>query len=767
MNILFDLRGVQLLLRRGIGRYIEGLLEKLILNQNLKISFLISGKAEYPSFIKEYSKISDTYVFEIFDQYDIKTHFDFYIVGTSFFLDYIDSNASKIDLVFPKNVIKHCDQKVLILYDLITMDYVGEFMPDFQSKLNFLRYFEALQWFDHFFTISLFTKQDALRFMKRNKEEDFTPIWGGANENLYRQCTYNPAERKNDVVDISGDHIGKNYVNLSIAFAKAYTSGKIPQDARLFLICKCGEQYKKNIENAISKFGLTLGKNIIATNYISDEEMIDIISSSRALIHPAYIEGLGLPVLEAYAIGTPAFGSNCSAIKEFIMPEASFDPTDSDEIANKIIELYNDNDLCVRTFNFGQNLLKIYTWQNAANIVYDTLCKLKKRQIVKLHKNAIFLAGSGACAETAVQIYSERHDKFDIFVDVKNFAELDHLRSLHKKAAKIVFPIESFEDACKYTEYDAKLFEIGSSQHHKRVFDLACKTSDEENRYLILPDATAVWGLYHTFDNNMETLLNAVSLYYPEYQIALNGITEDKLLPYLNEKQIVLLRILINSTKIKKIISFTEKNTEFMLNELKDNTYKDLDIFTLKLPVNKIREKVQPYYHSKDFFLVGVFGTPSENEKRTNDIIIAVRELIKEGMNIKLLIAGQGVSSNYINEDFIILEENPDRKKWLSLMASVDVGVQLREKSLANSSGCISELLGLDKTVITTQGILNDDSEYVFTLPEKASTDMIKEKIRKALNAGIHNTPFKSTSSFYDTATAVYDYIADSKKEKS
>ena len=77
--------------------------------------------------------------------------------------------------------------------------------------------------------------------------------------------------------------------------------------------------------------------------YLSQTDLLAVYSGAELCVYPSHIEGWGLPVTEALALGTPVLTSNTSA-----MPEAGgeharyFDPTDLDSMATGIVAAIED-----------------------------------------------------------------------------------------------------------------------------------------------------------------------------------------------------------------------------------------------------------------------------------------------------------------------------------------------------------------------------------------------------------------------------------------
>ena len=73
---------------------------------------------------------------------------------------------------------------------------------------------------------------------------------------------------------------------------------------------------------------------------ISDLAMVELYRGARALLCPSRYEGLGLPVLEAFACGTPVISSNAAALSETVGNDGILlEPDDEEGWIREIIEL--------------------------------------------------------------------------------------------------------------------------------------------------------------------------------------------------------------------------------------------------------------------------------------------------------------------------------------------------------------------------------------------------------------------------------------------
>lgn len=747
MKVLFDLRICQTQGKRGIGRYVLGLLEEIISKEKIDISILISNNLPYPAFSNGVENKINIYALENFNNYDIKEDFDFFFQGCFFLFESITQRQfDLIDTIYPPNVIKRCKQKVGIMYDSIPMIFCKYFLPLVEHKINYTLAFESLKWTEHFFTISNNTKYDAMKYLNRN-EKDFTTIHGGVD---YKKFTsknsdkeYIAAERTNNLINISGDSDSKNYVNMAKSFAIAYESKKIPQDAKLYMICHCTENYKVKIAEAIKPYGLKLGKEVIVPGFIPDEEMLEILSTAKANIFPSYYEGLGLPVLEAYAAGTPSFGSNKASVKEFLLEECSFNPNDNNEIVDMIIKIYNNEELCRKSLEFGRNLVKSINWDNAALLVLNKLFELKQEYEKKNlpERIAVFCPGELAIAEYTVRKHSTMPQTYDIISDIQTLEQFNHLISLIKEPVKNLIPYANYQDSKYFSNHIAKIFVLGNSPHHMMSFNEAIKTAGEKNRYLYLHEPILAGPFLAMLNNDINKLKEFIVDWYPWLKNKVNEVEFTDVNAFMIDNNIFFIRPLLNLTKINKIIALNEKCKNLILKELTPLEASKINIDVSFLPIEKFEgiERINIQKNEKEY-IIGCFGIASKF-KSTEKVIQAVNILNKQNFNVKLILVGPNIS-DYLNfypeEDkkHILIYNNPDNKTWLELMNSVDLALQLRPNANTDSSGCVSELIGLNKRFITTTSFVVDDFKAICDFVD---SDITSEELAKAIKTNLEN----------------------------
>jgi glycosyltransferase involved in cell wall biosynthesis len=79
---------------------------------------------------------------------------------------------------------------------------------------------------------------------------------------------------------------------------------------------------------------LQIGDLVHIEPYLSESQLQDLYRRSRAVLVPSFMEGFGIPVLEAMASGTPVFASDATSLPEVGGPAAAyFNPYDVADMA--------------------------------------------------------------------------------------------------------------------------------------------------------------------------------------------------------------------------------------------------------------------------------------------------------------------------------------------------------------------------------------------------------------------------------------------------
>jgi glycosyltransferase involved in cell wall biosynthesis len=139
-------------------------------------------------------------------------------------------------------------------------------------------------------------------------------------------------------------------------------------DWRLVLVGKRG----RGAEEALA--GDTEG--IIEVGYTSSEELPYVYSGAEAFVFPARHEGFGIPVLEAFASGTPVICSTETSLPEVAGPAAYFlETNDISGIASAMERVASDEELRGDLRRLGLERVKEFSWKRTAEETWKGLEK--------------------------------------------------------------------------------------------------------------------------------------------------------------------------------------------------------------------------------------------------------------------------------------------------------------------------------------------------------------------------------------------------------
>jgi glycosyltransferase involved in cell wall biosynthesis len=177
-------------------------------------------------------------------------------------------------------------------------------------------------------------------------------------------------------------HVGtfekrKNLPALIRAFNKVQQNGFA--HLKLVLVGKASNKITLDnsveVQNTIEELGLE--QEVIITGYLTDQAVEKIYQHAKLYVFPSVNEGFGIPVLEAFKYRVPLLVANNTCLPEVAGNGAiSFDPYNVDEIAHKILQMLNDEDLQKQCIENGTARLQKYTWEQTSTDLLELFNKV-------------------------------------------------------------------------------------------------------------------------------------------------------------------------------------------------------------------------------------------------------------------------------------------------------------------------------------------------------------------------------------------------------
>jgi alpha-1,3-rhamnosyl/mannosyltransferase len=104
--------------------------------------------------------------------------------------------------------------------------------------------------------------------------------------------------------------------------------------------------------------------NVVALDYISRPELLDLIRGAVAMVIPSRLEGFGLTAIESMALGTPVIASNNSALPETLGGAGVLvDPADAVALADATVAIHTQHAHRAELVSWGRQRATHFTWK--------------------------------------------------------------------------------------------------------------------------------------------------------------------------------------------------------------------------------------------------------------------------------------------------------------------------------------------------------------------------------------------------------------------
>lgn len=220
-------------------------------------------------------------------------------------------------------------------------------------------------------TVSEFERRNILAKL-RIPEKRITMIYNGYNEWFRPTADARQVYRK--YIDAPGYFLflgntdpKKNTERTLIAYSRYLEKSKVK---RKLLLADLDKAY---LDDIIDRHQLSnIRHRIVMPGYIPNNHLPFIYNHAFAFLYTSLRESFGIPLLEAMACGTPVITSNTSSMPEIAGAEAILvNPEDSDAIADKMIELEEDEGLYRKQEEMGLERAGQFSWRRTAELLLD------------------------------------------------------------------------------------------------------------------------------------------------------------------------------------------------------------------------------------------------------------------------------------------------------------------------------------------------------------------------------------------------------------
>ncbi len=179
-------------------------------------------------------------------------------------------------------------------------------------------------------TVSESSARDIRRTFRR-RAIIIPPLFADLPNTVNTEALPDDIRNKTYIVYNGGLDPRKNVPNLLVGFSIA---AKQWPSLSLVMVGSGYELFDAAIKN------LGISEKIVRTGYVDDEAKWAIIKAAAAVAYPSLYEGFGLPLLEAFAVGTPVLTAANSSLPEVAGDAAVYvDPRDPTSISKGILQM--------------------------------------------------------------------------------------------------------------------------------------------------------------------------------------------------------------------------------------------------------------------------------------------------------------------------------------------------------------------------------------------------------------------------------------------
>jgi glycosyltransferase involved in cell wall biosynthesis len=267
--------------------------------------------------------------------------------------------------------------RLMVVHDL--RRYV---LPELYPRSDTRPFEEAVRKADRFIAVSEATRADLCRLfsvdaervdvvpLAPRREAALQPPAGEAEKQALRARLMNELGARCDryVLALSARDPRKNVTAAVEAFRRARP--RLRGDTRLVVV---GPAPRDGAGPESSSAGAS--EEVLFAGAV--DEIGPWLQAADALLFPSLYEGFGMPVLEAFACGTPVIASDRSATAE-VAGEAAVlaDPDDPDALADGLVTLLEDEPTRERCVRAGLERVRVFDWRRTAErtrAVYRTM----------------------------------------------------------------------------------------------------------------------------------------------------------------------------------------------------------------------------------------------------------------------------------------------------------------------------------------------------------------------------------------------------------
>jgi glycosyltransferase involved in cell wall biosynthesis len=191
----------------------------------------------------------------------------------------------------------------------------------------------------------------------------FCSVRGSAVE-MPTKIAYKPYEERDiDIIYLASISKAKGVYDVLMVIKKVKEKY---QNVKAVIIGKISNDLKKDLEDKILSH--EINDNVKLLGYVDEIKKFELLSRSKVMVYPSYMDTFAIVVLEALSVGTPVVAYGIPAIKINYKTNAviSTQIGNSDEIAKKTLEILGDREYWKKLSKEAIIYSNAYNWASVA-----------------------------------------------------------------------------------------------------------------------------------------------------------------------------------------------------------------------------------------------------------------------------------------------------------------------------------------------------------------------------------------------------------------
>ena len=637
---------------------------------------------------------------------------------------------------------------VATVYDIIPYVMRKHYFPREEDMKWYMERVDMLRWADRLLAISQSAKDDLVQYL--NFEEDrIDVIWGAADEK-FKKIEISSEEQQlllrkfhidsPYIMCTGGDDERKNIAGLIEAFGKLPDALK--RQHQLVIVCKLQQASVDRYTKLAKQCGIK--DRVVLTNFVTDEELVQFYNLAELVAFPSVYEGFGLPVVEAWACGTPVLTSNNSSLVQIAGDAAILvDPYSVDDIERGLETALTDCDLH-ELAQKGQKRVQLFQWDRVAQLTVDSFAKIKPKETESKTRCHIAMFTPLPPIQSGISDYS-----VDILCALSEYFAID------------VYVDSGYQPNCKLPETIRIYPHSQYSRRQEQYYDTVYQMGNSEYHVYMWPYIKRYGGTLVLHDYNMHGVAQAETLYNQRnnralYQeILLEDLTPAEVHTYLGEvdrgRGLKVNEIELNgfvTNYANKIIVHSREAKEKLLIRNIGRNVRWVRSYAVIEPLSDVGTAKKEVGIPEDTLLYAAFGHVHET-KRVIPILRAFAKVAQRQEKARLVFVGK-LDSNleplFYQEvqrlgfgDKVHVTGYTDLEEFKRYMDATDICLNLRWPYNGETSGSLMRILAKGKCVIVNNigsfAEIPDDAcvkiPSVESMSAKAEVDAIFEAMSK------------------------------------